>query len=140
MGKQGRVRWRVQKQVEIAERRWRVSALYLSGRSQPEIGKLLGIDPSTVASDVYALTQEWKAQSMQNMDEAKAQELGRVNRLEREYWDAYERSRQVKQRRVASRTENPDGTQTATASRVEEERVEGDPRFLAGVQWCIDKR
>lgn len=127
-----------QKKVEIAERRPKVAALYLAGKVQTEIAAELGVDQATVSRDLKALQKEWSEQALRDLDQAKAEQLAKIDRLEREYWDAWAASQ---------------GEQTATSKKLvrdgEKEKAEastrvevqpGDPRFLAGVQWCIEQR
>ncbi len=61
--------------------------------------------------------------SIVNINEAKAKELARVDHLEREYWEAWERS--VGEHRTKT---------------LKTEEINGDPRYLSGIQWCINKR
>ncbi len=73
-------------------------------------------------------------------NEAKARELAKVDTLEVEYWDAWKRSQQ----NAEVETTKMQGSDPDKPGRLEKQkRVEGqvgDPRFLAGVQWCIQKR
>lgn len=127
-----------QKKVEIAERRRQVAALYLAGKVQTEIAVELGVDQATISRDLKALQKQWAEQAVRDLDEAKAEQLAKIDRLEQEYWDAWQQSR---------------GEQTATSKKLvrdgEKEKAEastriavqpGDPRFLGGVQWCIEQR
>jgi hypothetical protein len=100
--------------LEIDRRRARVAALYLQGRYQWDIAAELEVDPSTVSRDLKAIRAAWKASAVRDFDEAKGRELDRIDLLERTYWQAW----------LDSREEH----QTTT------------PAFLAGVQWCIDRR
>jgi hypothetical protein len=77
-----------------------------------------------------------------NFNEAKANELAKIDNLEREYWDAWERSKTQKE--TKSSKAKPDPTD-ANVGRVTEqmEKTEdllGNAAFLRGVQWCINKR
>jgi hypothetical protein len=68
------------------------------------------------------LMRRWEKASTAQIDEHKARELEKVDQLEREYWNTWERS--------CKEVEQDDGTTSFFA----------DPRFLTGVQWCIDRR
>lgn len=94
-------------------------------------------------------------------------ELMKLDTLEREYWEAWFRSLQVQRaevvvdsegvadvesiealrehwRRIGERPGDgkKGGSQPLDVKKVAKKWVEacGDPRYLAGVQWCIDKR
>lgn len=133
------------KRSQLIRDRRRIADLYLQGWTQAAIGDELHIDQSTVSRDLVALQEAWQESALIDINEAKARELAKVDRLEREYWVAWERSCEdaetVKQRAIPV----PAGTDGATAPKVASvEKTSkgqaGDPRFLAGVQWCIDRR
>lgn len=106
------------------------------------------ISHTTARNYVLKLREEWKKERLNNMDEAKNVELQRIDRLETKYWEAWERSIEEtkktknKQRATPRRTDGG-GTEmsvlTADKEIMTEERL-GDPRYLEGVRWCIDKR
>ena len=126
---------------QIARDRRKIANLYLQGRIQADIGEELDINQSTVSRDLQALQEEWKNSSLIDIDEAKAKELAKVDRLEREYWDAWERSCEDEE------TKRLEGTLAAgeekgktTKQVVTRKGQAGDPRFLTGIQWCIERR
>jgi transposase len=135
--------------TQLARDRRRIADLYLQGWIQADIASEVGVSQATVCRDLQALQASWLDSALMNFDEAKAHELAKVDRLEREYWQAWERScenaetitRKVKGR--MERRETDDGEfiaeQPAEATKTSKGQA-GDPRFLQGVQWCIDKR
>ncbi|NIP53215.1 MAG: hypothetical protein GWN94_14245, partial [Phycisphaerae bacterium] len=80
--------------------------------------------------DLKTIQKRWRTDTTIDLDEARQRELARIDQLEREYWQAWEKSKQPRKR--VSQTDK-------TVSRQTEERT-GDPRYLAGVQWCIQQR
>ncbi len=124
--------------ANIDLRRLHVSDLYLGKKTQYEIGQLLDVDQATISRDLKALRKQWMASSLVNIDEARAKELAATDRLEREYWRAWHESKQNKEITTTKAVES-DKANRKEAQKREEGQV-GDPRFLAGVQWCIDKR
>jgi len=135
-----------------------IADLYLQGWLQADIADKLKINQSTVSRDLRALQAEWLESALVDFDDAKARELAKVDRLEREYWRAWERSCEdaettVKKTKGAVKKtviKKEDGDEEDGKSKFVSERPAevsqtakgqaGDPRFLAGVQWCIDKR
>jgi len=121
--------------AQIARDRRRMADLYLQGWLQADIAVEVGVSDATVSRDLKALQSEWLASALVDFNEAKAQELAKVDRLEREYWQAWRRS-----------CENAESvTQEGTAKTVDKVKKTskgqaGDPRFLQGVQWCIERR
>jgi len=116
-----------------------VADLYLSGTIQAEIAEQLEVNQSTISRDLKSLRKAWLASALVAIDKAKAQELAKIDRLEREYWTAWVRScgdtETVKQRGKPGSK----GISTDSIEKTSKEQS-GDPRFLAGVQWCIERR
>jgi hypothetical protein len=59
--------------------------------------------------------------------------LARIDRLEQQYWDAWQASKNERQISVTEQTSG-DGEKLKAGIRKVEQT--GDPRYLAGVQWC----
>jgi len=68
-------------------------------------------------------------------DEAKARELAKVDRLEREYWTAWGRSCKD----AETLRQEGSGEKPSRVVKIKRPR-NGDPAFLRGVQWCIERR
>ncbi len=92
----------------------KVSMLYLAGKWQHEIAAACSVSRQQITYDIKQLNTRWKESQLANIDEKKAKELAKVDELERKYHGAWERS-------------------------CCDDQV-GDPRFLSGVQWCIEQR
>ena len=119
---------------EVERDRRMIGRLYLAGVTQMEIAAQLGISQATVSRDLKFLQAEWQEARINDIDERKRQELAKIDNLELEYWDAWRRSQkdaEVETVKVVNAT-------IETTNRTEGQT--GDPRFLAGVQWCINKR
>lgn len=120
-----------------------ISELYLKGLRQIDIVEEVGVSVATVSRDLKLLTRYWQVTSRANIDKAKAIELAKINELERTYWQAWKDSTGDKEIQTI---ENPalsiDGESVVSKGKETLRRwVEvGDPRFLQGVQACIDKR
>ena len=112
--------------------------MYLRGRLQADIAQELGIGQATVSRDLKALQQEWQQSALVNIDAAKARELARVDELERTCWTEWEASKQEKHSTIREQVDGAQGTRKK-AQMKQEERL-GDPRYLQGVQWCIERR
>jgi hypothetical protein len=129
-----------QKRTEIAIRRQKIAAAYLRGSTQAEIAVNLECDQATVSRDLKALRGEWMKSALIDINEAKARELAKVDALEVEYWTAWKRS----QEDAESEITKMQGSDPAKPGRLEKqskrEGQSGNPAFLAGVQWCINKR
>jgi hypothetical protein len=126
-------------ELTIESRRCQIASLFLQGiKRQSELAQRIGVNRSTVSRDLKALNARWKEAAVRDLDAAKGQELERIDLLEKEYWQAWEKSKDGHETTTTEQMTSPDGDRTRAGIRKEEEH--GDPRYLAGVQWCIDKR
>lgn len=128
-----------------------IARLYLQGMYQADIAERLGLSQPTVSRDIQVLVAEWKVERVYDINEAKARELAKVDNLELEYWEAWHRSQQnaekevKKQRAIPARKgvkEKDDKSPVILSQDIQKisEGQTGDPRFLSGIQWCIERR
>ena len=69
-----------------------ISDLYLQGCLQVDIAEQVNVSQATVSRDLAALQEEWHHSTLIDIDAKKSEELAKVDRLEREYWRAWQRS------------------------------------------------
>lgn len=124
-----------QREADLAE----VARRYLAGETQQMIAIALGISRSQVSYDLATLRRRWRESSMRDFEVARAAELAKVDNLERQYWESWHRSEQEQQRTRTRRVRAGAKGKRDEVS-LEREARDGDPRFLAGVQWCIERR
>lgn len=134
---------------QLLRDRRRISDLYLEGWLQVDIAQEVGLAQSTVSLDLKALHKEWLKSALVNTDQTKSKELARIDRLEREYYAAWRRSCEdaetitQKTKGVIQRKQDKEGVfvseRPGEATKTSKGQA-GDPRFLSGVQWCIDRR
>lgn len=129
--------------VQIVDDRREIAAQYLRGKTQAEIARYISTYPARgytlttqqICYDLKAIQKQWQASALRDFDEKRAEELAKVDELERTYWQAW----------LDSCTDSETVTQEGTGDgvqRIRKVRIQqsGDPRFLAGVQWCIERR
>lgn len=139
--------------LQVLSRRSKVAELVLRGvTNQFEICARLGMEPKqqpTVSRDIKAIEEDWRRIAAQQISEARGRELERLDRVEREYWDAWERSKVERQstrnRRRRKPTQKLDAegrplTETEDEDETKKEPRDGDARFLDGVLACVKKR
>lgn len=109
--------------------------LFLRGMSYREISAQLNSDISarglsytitaqTVHLDIRSLLVEWKKERADDISEYIERELRKLDRMEVELWDAWDKSKTGKQRdktRTGDKCFSETGTETTT----------GDPRYMA---------
>jgi transposase len=81
------------KKLAVLERRSEVAALYQHGLSQQEIAQRLDISAMTVRRDLEACRKQWRELQDQDMRDRQAEELAKIDYLERQAWQAWKRSR-----------------------------------------------
>jgi hypothetical protein len=124
--------------LQIQQRRTTVARLYLQQRTQGEIAAEIGVDQGTICRDLRAIQAEWQRQRLDDFHQAKLRELARIDRLERQYWDAWERSCHQREQTVQEQTSAPSGDRYKAGTRTEGR--DGNAEFLRGVERCIEMR
>jgi hypothetical protein len=135
----------MQSQADIARvlsRRTKVAALLLRGTTnQFEIAAKLGMEASqhyTISRDIKAIKEEWRGSALRDFNEARGREIEKLEALEKEFWEAWDRSRVEK---VSERTKkNKKGRSLAYEDETRKELRDGNPAFLDGALKCIAKR
>lgn len=128
-------------------RRRQVAEMYLRGKTIRAIAIDLGVSHGTVGNDVQIVLAEWREERLDDIDALQSAELTRISKLEETYWEAWDRSVTERKRSTTERMTTTEGegdgdgqvTKRDRAAITKDELL-GDARFLAGVQWCIDRR
>lgn len=118
------------KRLELVRRRQQIAELYLQGWTQTAIAERLTISQSMVSDDLKSIRREWRASAIRDFDLAQAEELQKLDRIEREAWAAWERSQKPAQSAVM------DGAGAAQPTRKTIRTQYGDPRLLEVVLKC----
>lgn len=129
--------------TQINYDRTEIARLYLRGWSQNAIGDKLEMTQQMVSYDLKALQKEWQKSALVDIDAAKSHELARIDELERTYWTEWEASKEERETTTTKAVQGAVGgdklpkRQEAT---IRKEKRLGDPAYLRGVQWCIERR
>jgi len=145
-------RTRIERERDLRD----VAQWYCEGLTQSEIAQALGLTQQQISYDIKALIARWQASAKALIDELKAQELLRINHLERVAWQCFEASkgpleirieRVQSAARLASRGKRGGRGSESPAKLIPtflETRTEpggpGDMQWLRLVQWCISER
>lgn len=117
-----------------------IAARYLKGETQTAIAAAIGLTQQTVSNDLKTLQKRWQQSALIAIDERKGEELARIDQLEREYWQAWERSQQPTETQSTRMVTGGILTGERNEASLRREGQTGDPRYLTGVQWCIEQR
>lgn len=116
--------------------------MYLKGITQADIAGKYKVTQQTISNDLKALRKQWRDSAIRDFDEAQAEELRKIDELEKVYWEAWAKSVKDYQKTVKKEAS---GTSVKGKFENEEKKVErikllGNPRYLDGVLSCIQKR
>jgi hypothetical protein len=112
----------------------RIAELYLKRKSQAFIGAELGLTQQTVSNDIREIERRWLASALRDFDVAKSEELARIDEVERQAQDAWERSCGNK----TVKTVEQIGSREKKS--LKQEKRDGNPAFLQLVLQCIERR
>lgn len=119
-----------------------VSELYLKGWILADISKKIGISINTTSKLLGEVKKRWLVNQVNNFELRKSIELERIDKVEREYWEAWERSKRGQKKKISVRLNRTTMRGDSSEDTESEEFLDtpGDPRFLEGVQKCIAMR
>lgn len=127
----------------------RIAEMYKNGHSQIAIARELGLSQGQVSLDIAEVKRRWRAESVEFIDDAKQEELRKIDNLEMTYWESWERSLKdavtviVETESVAAKMPDADDIVLPTTKTKESKKrsgQSGNPAFLSGVMSCIDRR
>ncbi len=124
--------------TKLASDRREAARLALMGQTQDEIAEQLEVSRQQITYDLGKLRQEWRRDAQEHIGELFACTNAKIDVLERTYWAAWEESKKPKQVLTAETVTGGATGREKTIAR--EEGQCGDPRYLQGVQWCVEKR
>jgi Sigma-70, region 4 len=121
------------RKVQIEQRRRKVVALMLKGRSQAEIAEHLSVTQPTVSNDLKRIRAAWREATVRDFEAALTEQLEMLTLIRHEAWEGWERSKQPGHTAVIQAA--GEGEQAKTRQTIKHQN--GDPRFLEQVQKCL---
>lgn len=132
---------------ELRRDRAVVASLYLKGHTQRDIAQHLDEERDydyyrqKVNNDLKQIRKRWEQSALMDFHQRRAEEIARIDQLEREYWEAWEASKEEQEEYTRKVEPDEDGDMTeAYRKQTVKDGEAGDASYLKGVQWCIDKR
>lgn len=129
--------------VALQERRQKIAAMYLQRKTLRVIAHELGLSYAAVSKDLRILRQQWQDSALTDFNERMAQEVAKIDNLEVTYWQAWEKSLEEKSTTLSEQNVRHVGdTEQSKRNKEQVRRMvqQGNPAFLEGVRWCIEKR
>lgn len=140
---------------EIERDKQFITELYLKGHSCRSIAlqlcKHVGNEKyltyRTVSNDINKLLSEWEKDRIDDIHKQKVIELEKINKLERTYWMAWEKSIEDYEKK-AKKVKGPLGKdRNGNPLNPTEQEMQttnminfGNPSYLAGIERCIERR
>jgi hypothetical protein len=115
----------------------RISDMYLRGWSCRRIGEAIGISHVSVSTELKIIRQRWLEEQVKNFDELQQRELLRLDKVECEMWDAWEKS---KADQITSTARREDGMIAKTVNEVRKAQQTGEAQYMQVIMRCIEKR
>lgn len=138
--------------TQILRDRAMISELLLEGRGPTEIMLALNkrrpynLSEGQIRYDIDVIEQEWIETKIRAFDKHRAIAIAKVEKLERTYWEAWNRSRRKKRKITKSESksegvgaEGDDFYQDSESRKEEVEGRVGDKDYLKGLQWCYEQ-
>lgn len=123
---------------DIENRRSQVASLYLRGVYQSDISTQMGCSVSTVERDLRIIRERWIKSSIQDFDQAKAEQLAKLDLIESQLWEQWYRSCETI---IKTRKEKREATKfPGTNNTIEKIEQSGDPRYMMGILNIIERR
>lgn len=123
-----------QKRILVEDRRRTVAECSLKGWKTEAIAAKLGVSRALVNRDLRVIMARWRRAAVRDFDEARGEQLQKLELVEAEAWAAWQRSQNPIQSASLS------DKQGVKQSRSSLKHTCGDPRFLEQVNKCILQR
>jgi len=136
---------RTAEQTAIDSRRSKVAELHAQGyRTATAIAERLtelgwkAANRRTIGHDLIVVRGWWRDAGVKSMDEWMLEQLAKLDRIEQVAWDAWEKSTGPRERSRTGKTTGDAGARTI--AQIDKQDSHGDPRYLAIIYQCIDRR
>lgn len=120
--------------LAILERRKNVARRYLRGDLQHEIARVFEVDLRTIERDLHELREEWRKTALADTAEFRGLQLVKLDEVERNAWLGWTKSQENAETLRARKRGDKSETEKVSKGQA------GDPRFLAIVLECVEKR
>jgi len=103
-------------------------------------GVAISITTTSVCKELKQIREEWRKSGLLNTNEHKMIQLKKLDILEQQYWDSWQRSIEKPVKKTVSKKISYRSGEEMKQSEAKEEDFYGDPRFLDGINKCIQQR
>lgn len=130
------------KAVRIEKEMEAVADLYATGWRQADIAEHLGMTTERVSKTIVKVRQRWLENQTMDFAVRQAVELEKLDRLESELWEAWEKSKKGLKKKISSDLlrSTPRGDQTERLSATEELDQPGEVKYLELIAKIVAQR
>lgn len=133
---------------QIRRDRVEIASMYLQGRPQHEIAASLNgragigysLSRQMISYDLGQIRAVWLKATIENYDARVGRELAKIDHLERTYWAGWERSLEKHTTETSYAKVGESGQPAMDRKVFRTDPGLGDPRYLRGIEWCIERR
>lgn len=132
-----------------------IAKLYVKGVTQMDMAKRLGVSQGQISTDLKKLLRQWETTRLDDIDRYKNEQLVRINIIEAEMHEAWEKSK-ITKKVVINKSKSGkmlDDIDPVTGKKIkvqmdeywragttEEEPIAGDMQYMNGMMWCVQER
>jgi hypothetical protein len=126
---------------EIRRDRELIAKLYIQGKKQGAIAEIVSaqytfrITQQQISSDLKVIRDRWLESSVRDFDAAKSEQLAKIDHMESEAWQSWEKSKEVSKTVTRKQGGMNDGEVITKI-----ETLTGNPAYLNIVDRCIERR
>lgn len=132
-------KWKTKDQKE--EYLARLSELNLKRWTQARMAQELGVSTRQIKRDLKIIRQRWQETQVANVGTRCAREIAKIDLVEREAWDAWDKSKQDAETRTERiRKGKASGPGNSVEVSIRTEGQAGDATYLKTVLDCIERR
>lgn len=116
-----------------------VADLYVHGKPIAEIASTLKVSRGAISRAMVRMREIWKAKLEVGSEVVKSEQLAKLDKMEAEAWDAWQRSKRESEERIREKNysqKNGPGHKNA----IKKANRDGDPRYLEIVLKVVQKR
>lgn len=130
------------RQHQVAIRRQKIADLLVKNCAIAEIARKLELAESTVYKDAKVIEKQWLESVSIEFSERLAREAAKLDRMEAEAWEAWERSKspEVEESTDTEPSESGKGRHKVKKRTTKKRHSNGNVHYLYVVDRCIEKR
>lgn len=117
-----------------------IGHMYCRGYSVYDISRVIGEPLDAIIAYLEEIRSVWRTSAIIDFNERISYELKKLDYLETMYWEAWEKSKTEAETMYSEEEIEGESGAQRKRSKKTTSTPPGDPRFLDGIRWCIERR